>query len=311
MIKKRLQKYRKIFWQNPSEISSKGLSGVLFVAQLIFVVVRDILGGQFKLWAAGLSYTTLLTVIPLLALVFSILKTVGVHRHAEPFIINLLSPLGEKGVTLGLQAISYIESINVGVLGFVGSVVLLYLALSLIHQMEEAYNAIWRVEKSRNLLRRFIVYILLILVGPVLVFGAIAMTAALVSTTFMQEMLKYEGVQVVEYTFNRFLPYLFIIAAASITYFIIPNTKVKIISALIGGIIIGVLWEILGWIFASFVVTSANYQAIYSGFAITILFLVWLQISWLILLTGANITFYLQNPEYIVESGVKSAEHAD
>ena len=284
---------------------------MLFVAQLIFVVVRDILGGQFKLWAAGLSYTTLLTVIPLLALVFSILKTVGVHRHAEPFIINLLSPLGEKGVTLGLQAISYIESINVGVLGFVGSVVLLYLALSLIHQMEEAYNAIWRVEKSRNLLRRFIVYILLILVGPVLVFGAIAMTAALVSTTFMQEMLKYEGVQVVEYTFNRFLPYLFIIAAASITYFIIPNTKVKIISALIGGIIIGVLWEILGWIFASFVVTSANYQAIYSGFAITILFLVWLQISWLILLTGANITFYLQNPEYIVESGVKSAEHAD
>ena len=275
----------------------------------MFVVARDILYGQLKLRAAGLSYTTLLTVIPLLALVFSILKTVGVHRQAEPFIINLLSPLGEKGVTLGLQVISYIENVDVGVLGFVGSVVLLYLALSLIHQMEEAFNAIWRVEKSRNLLRRFIVYILLILVGPVLIFGAIAMTAALVSTTFMQEMLKYEGVQAVEYTFNRFLPYLFIIAAASITYFIIPNTKVKIISALIGGIVTGVLWEILGWIFASFVVTSANYQAIYSGFAITILFLVWLQISWLILLTGANITFYLQNPEYIVESGVKSVEH--
>jgi len=311
LVKKRLQKYKAVFWQKPSEMPSKGLAWVLFVAQLIFVVARDILGGQLKLRAAGLSYTTLLTVIPLLALVFSILKTVGVHRHAEPFIINLLSPLGEKGVNLGLQAIGYIENIHVGVLGLIGSVVLLYLALSLIHQMEEAYNAIWHVEKSRNLFRRFIVYTLLILVGPVLVFGAIAMTAAIVSTTFIQEMMKYEGVQVMEYTFNRFLPYLFIISAASITYFIIPNTKVKIISALIGGIVTGVLWAILGWVFASFVMTSANYQAIYSGFAIIILFLVWLQISWLILLTGASITFYLQNPEYIAEPGKKSVEQAN
>ncbi len=308
MIKTQLQKYKAVFWQKPTEMPSKGLGWVLFVAQLIFVVARDILSGQLKIRAAGLSYTTLLTIIPLLALVFSILKTVGVHRQAEPFIINLLSPMGEKGVDLGLQAISYIESINVGVLGFVGSVVLLYLALSLIHQMEKAYNVIWHVEKSRNFLRRFIVYILLVLVGPVLVFGAIAMTAALVSTTFIQEMMKYEGVQVMEYTFNRFLPYLFIIVAASITYFIIPNTKVKIISALIGGLITGVLWALLGRIFASFMMTSANYEAIYSGFAITILFLVWLQISWLILLTGANITFYLQNPEYIIRPGVKPIE---
>jgi len=283
---------------------------MLFVAQLIYVAARDVLGGQLKLRAGSLSYTTLLTFIPLLALVFSILKTVGVHRQAEPFIINLLSPLGEKGVDLGLQAISYIESISVGVLGFVGSVVLLYLALSLIHQMEEAYNAIWHVEKNRKILRRFIVYILLVLVGPVLVFGAIAMTAALVSTTFIQEMMKYEGMQVVEYTFNRFLPYLFIVTAASITYFIIPNTKVKITSALIGGLVTGILWELLGWIFASFVVTSTNYQAIYSGFAIIILFLVWLHTSWLILLTGASITFYLQNTDYITRSVVRPLDHA-
>lgn len=277
---------------------------MLFVAQLIFVVARDILGGKLKLRAASLSYTTLLTIIPLLALVFSILKTIGVHRHAEPFIINLLSPLGEKGVSLGLQSISYVESIDVGVLGLIGSVMLLYLALSLIEQMEGAYNAIWHLEKSRNMFRRFIVYTLLIIVGPVLVFGSIAMTAALVSTTFMQEMIKYEGVQMMEYTFNRSLPYLFIIVATSITFFIIPNTKVKIINALIGGVIAGILWELLGWIFASFVVTSANHQAIYSGFAVVILFLLWLQISWLILLTGASITFYLQNPKFIIDPAV-------
>jgi len=96
-----------------------------------------------------------------------------------------------------------------------------------------------------------------------------------------------------------------VIGAFTVTYLIIPNTTVRWRSALVGGIVSGVLWETVGWGFAAFIVSSGKYTAIYSGFAIVILFLVWLYLNWLVLLLGSSIAFYHQNPGYQVRSATR------
>jgi len=298
-INNKASQYKSVLWENKQ--SSLHFRAVLFVAQLVFVVLRDIFNGKLKLWAASLSYTSLLTITPTLAIVFAFLKTMGVHKQAEPFLIELLHPLGEKGIEFGVKAINYIESIDVGVLGIVGSLLLFYLATSLIQQIETASNAIWRVKSDRNIMSRLFVYTLFITIAPLLFFSAIAITATIMNTELVQAILQFEGIPTLLYLFNRFVPYVFVIVALTITYYFIPNTKVNIKNALIGGVVAGSIWESIGWVFTKFVVSSTNYEAIYSSFAIIVLFLIWLNISWLIFLSGASITFYTQNRECITE----------
>ncbi len=288
-----------MLWKNKCNSLSVIDTRLLFVAQLTFVILRDVFNGELKLWAGRLSYTSLLTLTPLLALVFSLLKTIGVHKQAEPFLIELLQPLGDKGVTFGVTAIRYIENIDVGVLGFVGLLTLVYLAASMIQQIAAASNSIWQIKANRKILQRLIVYGLFIVIGPVLFFSAIAITAALMNTELILEISQLVGMPTLIYLFNQFVPYLFVVVALTTTYYLIPNTKVSFKNALIGGVVAGVIWESTGWLFTTFVVSSANYQVIYSSFAIIMLFLIWLHISWLIFLAGVSITFYIQNPDYV------------
>ena len=95
------------------------------------------------------------------------------------------------------------------------------------------------------------------------------------------------------------MPYILVIVAFTFIYVLIPNTRVRIKSAFVGGVIAGILWETTGWLFASFVANSTNYTAVYSSFAILMIFMIWLYLSWLILLTGASIAYYHQYPERI------------
>lgn len=294
-----MSKCTDILWKNKRNSLSVIDTRLLFVAQLTFIILKDVFNGELKLWAGRLSYTSLLTLTPLLALVFSLLKTIGVHKQAEPFLIELLQPLGDKGVAFGVTAIRYIENIDVGVLGFVGLLTLVYLAASMIQQIAAASNSIWQIKANRKILQRLIVYGLFLVIGPVLFFSAIAITAALMNTELILEISQLAGMPTLIYLFNQFVPYLFAVVALTTTYYLIPNTKVSFKNALIGGVVAGVIWESTGWLFTTFVVSSANYQVIYSSFAIIMLFLIWLHISWLIFLAGVSITFYMQNPDYV------------
>jgi len=165
--------------------------------------------------------------------------------------------------------------------------------------VERAFNFTWRVEHHRRFAQRFSDYLSVILIGPVLVFSALGATASIMSTSIVQSLSAIEPFgSLIEFG-ARLLPYFFIIAAFSFVYVFVPNTRVRVASALTGALVAGVLWQTVGWVFAAFVVTSTNYTAIYSGFAILILFMIWLYLAWLILLVGASIAFYHQHPEYL------------
>ncbi len=292
-LKQRLQGR---LWDTDIQALSKGKAALLKAARIVVAVGRDLAAGQLSLRATSLVYTTLLSLVPLLALAFSMFKAFGVHNQLEPALISLLEPLGEKGVEVARQLVQFVENIGVGVLGAVGLAVLIYTVVSTIQKIEGAFNFIWRVSTLRPLLQRISGYLSVVLLGPLLVFVAMSVTATVMSHSLVKELLTVAPLGGLYVVFSKLLPWLLISGAFTVTYLIIPNTRVRVPSALVGGAVAGLLWQIASWGFTAFVVSSTQYTAIYSSFAIVILFLIWLYISWLVLLLGASIAFYHQNP---------------
>ncbi|MCK4705250.1 MAG: YihY/virulence factor BrkB family protein, partial [Gammaproteobacteria bacterium] len=249
--------------------------------------------------ATSLVYTTLLSMIPALAISFTLLKNSGFHNQIKPLLLHLLSPLGTQSTHITNQIITFVDNIDVGLLGIMGISLLFYTVITLIHKIECAFNYTWHITKYRSLGRRLSAYLGVIVIGPILVFAAIVITATIASSSIITSLSSIEAFAIIFTTAGSLLPYLLVIAAFTVIYFLVPNTKVKIRSALIGAFIAGVLWETTGWLFASFVVNSGNYTVVYSSFAVLVLFMIWLYLSWLILLIGAAISYYHQHPNKI------------
>ncbi len=271
---------------------------IIRISRILFAVVRDVAEGQLTLRAMSLVYTTLLSLVPLLAVSFSVLKAFGVHNQIEPMLLNLLTPLGEQGVDITSNIIGFVENMKVGVLGAIGMALLFYTVVALMQKIEMAFNYTWRVSSSRPLHQRFSDYLSVLMIGPVLVFSALAFTGTMLNTEMVRWLADMPVLGFIIESFTRLIPYSLIIGAFTFIYIFMPNTKVKISSAFLGALIAGALWETAGYLFASFV-ASGNYNQVYSAFATLMFFLVWLYVSWLILLTGASIAFYYQNPDYV------------
>ncbi len=275
---------------------------LLDVSRLLIRLGRDIAEGYVNLQAMSLVFSTLIAIVPLLAVSFSVLKGFGVHNQIEPFLLNFLQqPFGAvKGAELTNNIITFVENIKVGVLGSLGLAMLFYSAIAMVQKIERAFNSIWRLRQSRSIIRRFSDYLSVLIIGPVLVFTALAVSASLLNHSLVQSLLSIEPLGYLFRFIVRFLPYFLIILAFSFFYMFIPNTRVKFKAALIGGAVSGVIWQSASWLFASFVVASTNYTAIYSGLAVLMLFIIWLYLNWLILLIGASLVFYIQYPENVL-----------
>lgn len=267
--------------------------------RLLFVMVREFTNGQLNLRAMSLVYTTLLSLVPLLAVSFSVLKAFGVHNLIEPLLINLVAPLGERGSEVVNAILGFVENMKVGVLGSLGLALLLYTVVSLIQKVESSFNYVWHAKSTRSLSRRFSDYLSVIMVGPVLVFSAIGMTASMMNSRVVQALLTIEPFGSLVIIATKLMPFFLIILAFTFVYLFVPNTRVKVRSAFVGALVGGALWQSTGMAFAMFASTSTKYAAIYSGFAILILFMIWLYLSWLILLLGAQVAYYYQYPEQI------------
>jgi len=180
-----------------------------------------------------------------------------------------------------------------------GLVLLFYTVISLIQKVEKSFNYTWRVTEHRPIAQRFSDYLSVVLLGPLLIFSALGITASIMESSAIQQLMGYESIGWLFHLIGRLIPYLLVITAFTVIYILVPNTRVALKAALGGAVVAGVLWETIGWAFASFIVTSAKYTAIYSTFATLIFFMIWLYLCWMILLIGASIAFYIQHPEYL------------
>jgi membrane protein len=287
------------FWRTPGEGAPAWRSALSGAARLLAVLARDLAQGQLTLRATSLVYTTLLSLVPLLALSFSVLNAFGVQNQVAPVLMAFLSPLGEQSALITDRVIEFIGKLNVRVLGSIGLGLLLYTVVSLMKQIEESVNFIWHVTRLRGLARRTSGYLSVLLVGPVLVFALVGASRALTKTAVQHGLMATPPAALAQ-LLGHALPVAGVIAIFTFAYYFVPNTHVRFRAALAGGVVAGGLWQAAAWGFAAFAAGSTQYAAIYSSLAILILFLIWVYINWLILLLGASLSFYWQHPEYLV-----------
>lgn len=274
----------------------RGQSRLFAPLRYTYALSHDLLRGELTMRAMSLVYTTLLYIVPLLALSFSVLKGLGYHRDLEPVLYQFLEPLGDRAFTLTSQAMEFVENIRGGVLGSIGLVFVLYYSISMIQKIEQSFNFVWRVKEPRGIGRRVSEYVSVLLVGPVLVIAALTLFKTMGDYTVMQAIANIEPFGTILVWLSKITPYILITAIFTFLYGFVPNTKVRLKAALIGGVTAGFLWLTSGVLFASMFGGAKGTLLIYAGFAIVILALMWLYLSWLILLVGAQIAFYVQHP---------------
>jgi membrane protein len=265
----------------------------------LWAVLRDIMSGQLTLRAMSLVYTTLLSVVPLIAVSFSVLKGFGVHKELEIYLYGLLEPLGPKGVEITDQVMTLVNNVNGSVLGGIGLAFFVYTAISMVQKIEESFNYVWYVNKPRSFATRVVEYSTVLIVGTLAVGIAVRTIASFGREDIVVSMQELSLMAPVFDFIRALTPYAAIIAIFSFLYRFMPNTNVKLSSALVGGAAGGFLWVSTSKIFGLFLSTSTNRQAIYASFAIAITTLLWLYLNWLILLIGSQIAFYFQNPAYL------------
>lgn len=290
-------------WQELAPSSNPIIKAINSSLRVAYIVINELAKGELNLRAMSLVFTTLLSLVPLIAVAFSVLKAFGVHNQIEPFLLGMLEPLGPKGPEITANIIGFVQNVKVGVLGSLGVAMLFYTIISLIQKIENAFNFVWRVKRARTLARRFTDYLSVVMIGPVMVVAALGVAASVLNHNVVQTLQSIEPFGTLILTFTKLLPYLMIIAAFTFLYKFIPNTRVKLAPALIGATVAGVLWITIGTLFASFVASSSNYTAIYSSFAILFFFMIWLYLAWFILLTGSQVAFYLQHPKLVSFGG--------
>lgn len=292
-------------FRDPERTGLPGLARRLL--QLTWAVLRDALAGHLGLRVTGLVYITILSVVPVIALSFSLLKAFGLQQELVPLLNEWLAPLGPGRATVVDNILGFVANVQGDVLAGVGLVLLFLTTMSMAERVEDSFNFIWRVDRSRNLARRFGDYLIVILVGPVVMSTALGLIAALESTSLARELAGYAPVHGALGLWRTLAPQLLVCVAFSVIYWFVPNTTVRWPAAAAGGLVGGSLWAGAGMLFAGYTAAATQTLAIYATFAIAILALVWLYLCWFTLLIGAQVSFYVQHPEYL-RSGYQPVE---
>lgn len=262
------------------------------LAQATVIVCRGFLDDQCLLRASALTFSTLLAIVPLFALAFAVLKGLGVQNTLEPFILEQVAAGSHEIVD---RIVTYINNTQVASLGVVGLVTLVVTAVTLLANIEEAFNAVWGVRETRSLYRKFSDYLSVLVSGPLLIFAAMSVTTTLQSQQIVQWLIRSTYFGSVLVPLFHLVPYLSIWLALVFLYLFIPNTKVRINSALVGGVIAGTLWQAAQWGYIHFQVGVAKYNAIYGTLAVLPVFMVWLYASWIIVLFGVEVVYAHQH----------------
>ncbi len=299
MIKSLATRVDNIIWGD--RLVRYGLPGrvLTIILRYLYALSRDIASGQLTLRSMSLVYTTLLSVVPLIAFSFSVLKGLGVHLELQKRMYAILEPLGDKGVEITDKLMTLVNNVNGSVLGGIGLAFFIYTAISMVQKVEESFNYVWYVSKARSFARRFTEYMLVLLVGPVVIAIALGMITTLQNESAFRALMDNAVLGPLLTVSSKLTPYLLVTGVFTFLYMYMPNTRVNFRAALVGGVAGGFMWATISLLFAAFIANSARAQAIYASFAVAIITLLWLYLNWLILLIGSQLAFYYQNPAYL------------
>lgn len=297
-----------------TSLSDISRSKLFFIKQLRIAVLaaRGFSNDNVQLRAASLTFYTLLSVIPVVAIGFAIAKGFGLDQNLQQVIKNELQTHPEVVNWLLEKAQAAIQDTRGGYIAGVGVIILFWSVMSLLAQIESSFNHIWQIRSSRAWYRKFTDYLTIMLIAPVFLILSSSITVFIGTelTDFMSRAPILDFFKPVISSLVKFIPYVIFWIILTLIYIILPNTKVKFIPALVSGIIAGTILQILQWIYIDLQFGITKLSAIYGSFAAIPLFILLLQSSWLVVLLGAEVSFANQNlSRYEYESEALNVSH--
>jgi membrane protein len=267
--------------------------------RIILLAWRGFQNNRISLHASALTFYSLLSLVPVAALAFGISKGFGFEERFEKVIRELFADREDLRAVADYIinfANNMLMEINGGFIAGIGLIVLFWSVMQVLGNIEDSFNAIWEIKKSRPFIRKFSDYLSIMLIAPVLFFISSTITVSITDYVSLSTgLFQYLG-PLVSFLV-KLLPYILIFLLFTILYVIMPNTKVIFKYGLYAGIIAGTIFQITQWVYIHFQIGVSRYGAIYGSFLALPLFLVWMQLSWLIVLLGAELSFAYQNIE--------------
>ena len=246
--------------------------------------------------ASALTYSTLLAIVPILAVVFAIARGFGYSKYIEVWFRDALSSQPQTADIIIGFVNSYLVHTKSGIFLGIGLLFMLYTVLMLVSNIEEAFNEVWQVKKSRSVFRTFTDYLAMFFVFPILIVisSGISIFLATVADSMPDFLMLGSAVR----TLIDLTPYVLMSLMFIALYIFMPNTKVKLSSVIVPGILAGIAMQGLQFVYIHSQIFLSSYNAIYGSFAALPLFMLWMQISWTICLFGAELCYTNQNLDY-------------
>jgi membrane protein len=267
--------------------------------RILIVALRGLAEDKIQLRASALTFNTLLSIVPLAAVVFGIAKGFGFEKALERYLLEHLQMHGEVIVRIIAFSRALLETAKGGVIAGIGFALLFWTIIRVLSNIERSFNDIWAVTKSRSYMRKVSDYLSLILIGPFLLLMSSTMTV-IVASQVRLVVSKVALLEVLSPAISaglKFVPLFMMWILFTFIYIFMPNTKVKVWVGAVAGFISAVLFQFFQLAYIDSQIWIAKYNAIYGSFAALPLFLIWLQLSWLIVLLGAELSFAQQNVE--------------
>jgi membrane protein len=279
-------------------ISANEVSGLKSIyintIKSVLLAIRGFQTENLQTKASALTYSTLLSIIPLLAVIVGIAKGFGFQEIIRKQLIGSFPGHGLE-INKALEFVeSYLSQAQGGVIIGVGLILLFYTVISLISSIEDTFNAIWQIPKSRPWRRKLVDYMALFLILPILMTasGGFSLFITTLQNTFLSDYFFFTPVME---TILAIAPFVIASVAFTAIYILLPNTKVHFLNGLFSGIVTGFTFQVFQMFYISGMIWVSKYNAIYGSFAALPLLLLWLQLSWLICLFGAELSYASQN----------------
>lgn len=251
----------------------------------VLAVARRFLADHGLVWASALAYVSLLSMVPLMAVMFAVLKGLGVQGRLEGLLLSRLA-LSQEVTDM---IIDYVDKVNVGTLGSLGAAMLLLTVISVLGGIEASFNHVWRVAHSRTWWRKLTDYLSVVLLTPFLMLAAVAITSSMQADRVYHWMIESALIGHAALSALELVPILFNTIAIGMLYSVMPNRRGSPAAIGIGALFAGIAWHFVQLAYIHFQIGMANYNAIYGALSQLPITLVWLYVSWAVVLLGAEI----------------------
>jgi membrane protein len=290
--------FRKDIWNIALDrVPNKSRSWLIKQVRILLVAFRGFNEDKCLLRASALTFYSMLSIVPVLAMLFGISKGFGLEEKLTEKILSIEGYNQEVLLKVSEFAQSMLHNTKGGLVAGIGVVILFWSVMKVLGNIESSFNDIWEIKQQRTLIRKFSDYFSIILITPVLFIISSSITGFIVDQVKeITQSFEFMGFfSPIIFFLLRLLPYVLIWFLLAFLYMVMPNTKVTFKSAIAAGIIAGTIFQLAEVVYFNFQFGVSKYNAIYGSFAALPLFLVWLQTSWMIVLFGAEISFANQN----------------